>query len=141
MGDRTYVTFAVREKDENHPAVKELLKHWSEETYVERGVLTLCRSDVNWGGEGEARELIDAGVFFVRHNDAGDNYGEGLMVHLGKERIYECATLDHEPVTVVRALKDGSIQLPGLANGLKADAARKEFYDLCEEDYRGDDQD
>jgi len=140
MSDTTYVTFAVRAKDEHHPAVQRLIEDYVEEKYIEDGVLTLCCPDLDYAGHTQSIELLYANVPFVRHSDAGDNYNESVMVHLTKGEVLECCTSDREPVTVVRVLGDGSIVLPGLSVALKVEAARKAFYDMCLEDTNGNHQ-
>lgn len=141
MSDTTSVTFAVRAKDEHHPAVQKLLEYCVDERYIEDGILTLFCYELNYAGHAESLELISAGLPFVRHSDAGSNYGEAVMVHLPPGEIVECGTLDREPVTTVRVLGDGTILLPGLPLALKVEAARKAFYDMCMEDTHGDNKD
>ena len=141
MSDTTYVTFAVRAKDENHPVVQRLIEDYVEEKYIEDGVLTLCCPDLDYAGHAESLGLISAGVPFVRHSDAGDNYCESVMVHLAKGEVLECPTSDREPITVVRVLGDGTILLPGLPMALKVEVARKAFYDMCMEDAHGNNKD
>lgn len=110
MGDRCYLSIAIRKQDqEAFGVILECGKEdWYDEVSVEgdKYMEVVCY-EANYGWHDEIDAAADQGLVFQGHHGSGGQYGPGCFA--GIDGDYSYISVDEEGYAVVRVSEDGEI--------------------------------